>query len=164
VPESFFVYDVPTPDAWDYHARIGHIERLARRVFADARLVHISGFGIRPDGIVNLTNNRGGINYDFRSPSRSARGDRLKGERWTCLVRINVRADHIAVGPADSECDEPWLAARCRGRDLWKIAQARGAAPDQVANLYLYVYDVGWVWNLSTNEGKFEIPDSDCAR
>ena len=163
-PTYYTEANIPTPGAWDFHARIGWAAEHVRKIYPDARLVHIAGGGLAPDGTIDLTNPAGWIEYTFRSPSHTPK-TKLGGQLFPCLVGVSIRGGYLQVGTSNSsDCNEPWFPARCSGKDLWRIAIARGAATGRVAGLYLYPSDTGGhLWKLRPDE-YYDIEDSECAR
>jgi len=125
--------------------------------------VHIGGSGLGPDGTIDLTNAASHIAYTFRSPSHTPK-TKLGGQMFECLVGVRIAVGNVQVGTTNSECNEPFFAARCSGKDLWRIAIARGAATGRIASVYLYPTDSGGhLWKLTPDE-HYDIEDSECAR
>jgi hypothetical protein len=161
-PKYWTESNLPTATAGDFNARIGWATERVHRIYPDAKLVHIGGGGLAPDGTIDLTNAAGWIEYTFRSPSHTPK-TKLGGQMFECLVGIRIAMGTAQIGTSNSECNEPWFAARCSGKDLWRIAISRGAATGRVAGVYLYPSETGHLWKLRPDE-HYDIEDSECPR
>jgi len=103
-------YDIPTEKAWDFKARLGWVTERVHKIYPDAKLVHIGGSGLAPDGTIDLTNAASSIAYTFRSPSHTPK-TKPGGQMFECLVGVRIAAGSVPVGPANSGWHGPGVAA-----------------------------------------------------
>jgi hypothetical protein len=130
---------------------------LAQQLIPDARLTSFEFDPVFPDGHVDLTMDGRDREYNFRSPSASARPAgtprNLPVER-ACMVHVEVGATEItATVRKNDDCNARLVRApSCRFGGVWKQAIANGTPTDVVARIG-WLFDEKWFFDVDL-EGK----------
>ncbi|NVB82699.1 MAG: protein kinase [Kofleriaceae bacterium] len=130
---------------------------LAQQLAPDARLTNFEFDPVFPDGRVDLTMEGRDREYNFRSPSRSARPDgvprNMPVER-PCMIHVEVGAREVTATVRTTEdCDDKLVRhPRCHFAGVWKQALASGTPKDVVARIG-WLFDEQWFFDVDL-EGK----------
>ncbi|HEY3356491.1 MAG TPA: hypothetical protein VGQ83_24785, partial [Polyangia bacterium] len=134
----------PNPRDFDALGYLPRATALARQRMSDAVLVDFDVQPVGPDGRVDLTKPDGEVDYRFRSPGRSATGEKEP----RCLVNVEVKATEVEVVSVRSfrGCKEPARPAwRCTLAGAARLAQSQGV-PRRPAKVS-WLQD-GWFFSL----------------
>ncbi len=130
---------------------------LAQQLLPDAKLTSFEFDPVFPDGHVDLTLDGRDREYNFRSPSASARPAgtprNLPVER-ACMVHVEVGATEVtATIRKNDDCNARLVRApSCRFGGVWKQAIANGTPTDVVARIG-WLFDEKWFFDVDL-EGK----------
>ena len=151
----------------------------ATKAMPDAQLTRISVTGATPDGFANLelpslASPHGNIELRFVSPSHSTPKPGTPGGLpidLACEFRIQGDPNGVEISPMfKSNCKEQIVPPpRCDTIALWKLARARKAPANSVANINYYrasmhkraffFFDIGFGTDLTYSE---MFSDADC--
>jgi serine/threonine protein kinase len=132
-------------------------QALAQQLIVDAKLTNFEFDPVFPDGHVDLTMDGRDREYNFRSPSKSARPPNvprnLPVER-ACMVHVEVGAREItATIRTTDDCDDKLVRApKCSLASVWKQAMTAGTPKDLVARIG-WLFDEQWFFDIDF-EGK----------
>jgi serine/threonine protein kinase len=131
---------------------------LAQQLLPDAKLTSFEFDPVFPDGHVDLTMDGRDREYNFRSPSASARPAgaprNLPIER-ACMVHVEVGATEVtATVRKNDDCNARLVRnpTSCRFAGVWKQAIANGTPTDVVARIG-WLFDEKWFFDVDF-EGK----------
>jgi hypothetical protein len=145
------------PARFDPVAYLPKAQALAQQLLPDAKLTSFEFDPVYPDGHVDLTKEGRDREYNFRSPSKSARPPdvprNVPVER-PCVVHVEVGAREItAVVRTTEDCDDKLVRApKCSLASVWKQAIAAGTPKDYVARVG-WLFDEQWFFDIDL-EGK----------
>jgi hypothetical protein len=147
------------PARFDPVAYLPHAQALARQLVPDAQFVELEFDPVFSDGHVDLAKGRD-HDYEFRSPSRSARPAGVPGNakvERACMVHVEMSPASATASVRSSEtCDARTQGPpRCHMPAIWKQALAAGTPSDYVARLG-FLRDGTWFFDSdpdSTGKG-----------
>ena len=143
------------PRRFDPVAYLDRAEAIARELVPDARLTSFELDPVWPDGHVDLTAPGRDREFEFRSPSASARPanvPRNVAYERSCMIKVEVSPSAVTARVVSSEtCDAPFVHhPRCHFTGVWQQALAAGTGRDLVAR-------IGWLrdeqWFFDTDLG-----------
>jgi hypothetical protein len=145
------------PKRFDPVAYLPKALALAQQLAADAKLTNFEFDPVFPDGHVDLTMDGRDREYNFRSPSQSARPAGLPrnmpAER-PCMIHVEIGVREVTATVRTTEdCDDKIVRhPTCRFAGVWKHALANGTPNDVVARIG-WLFDEQWFFDVDL-EGK----------
>ena len=150
--------DVPINlKAFDIHGFLPQALKLAQRYYSDAQLTSIYADGIRPNGLIALSEDDDfDVIYSFRSPSRSVpppSHPTNKEYEGNCTVIVYIDGDGVRANSRTWECTEPLAPTpKCTPVQIWSHAAREGASTGNVVGSLHYFVDTETkdaTWSLS---------------
>jgi hypothetical protein len=145
------------PRSFDPVAYLPKALAFARKLLPDARLTRFEFDPVYPDGHVDLTAGGRDHEYEFRSPSASARPadvPRNVPVELPCVIVVEVGATEVTATVRKREkCDDKLVRTPvCHFGGVWKQARANGTPADVVARIG-WLFDEQWFFDVDL-EGK----------
>jgi hypothetical protein len=130
---------------------------LARQLSPDAQLTNFEFDPVFSAGHVDLTMKGRDREYNFRSPSKSARPPNVPRNvpvERACMVHVEVGVREITATIRETEdCDDKLVRApKCSLASVWKQAITAGTPKDYVARIG-WLFDEQWFFDVDL-EGK----------
>ena len=145
-----------TPTRFDPVAYLPRATALARRLAPDAQLSELEFDPVYSDGHVDLTKPGRDREYNFRSPSRSARPadvPRNVPVDRPCMIHVELTGTEVTATVRNSDTCDARIPSppRCHMTAVWKQALAAGTPADFVARVG-FLHDGTWFFDTDLDD------------